>query len=1557
MKDLITAAYLKEMYPGLLFDNSPVGIYYYNVEGVILDCNSKFCEIIGADRAQLAGLNTITALHDEDVVNATIESLNTGFSKVEKVYTSVTGKKSTPIILELRGITNGNNQIIGGIAYVQDVTSKFELFDKYNRAESSFRGVLNNIPMFGVVIAADGKILETNNYFTHYLNEKNSSFAGEDFFDSFFRENDRPLARKYFFSDNTSLNKYSDNIFELVKNETDSKIVSWTLTPRFNTEGNLDNIVCIGEDVTEKVKYTFEKFENERRLKHALSGSGQGVWEIDFVERIIYLDATFLKLLELPLSRSEFSLTEIAGMVHKDDIPNLVSLFREFRKGKKEVFDIELRVYQRRSQNYKWAMLTGSVMESDDQNRATRIIGTQVDIDTKKLQGRFLEIERDYALCLNQSISFENLIKQSLHSILKLADTSSGGIYLSNEDKSLSLRYHTGLSKEFVEEVKYYPPDAAQVKMVSFGKPLFRLVEGENESYTKENVIGAAIFPLVKDGVAYGAINIGFKSRINYDIANRTRLENFALVITSAISKVIAEDKLTQSEAKYRNFIRQTTDAIACVEYDPVVTRSRDVEEQLGKLCAGKLVDANEAFVNIFQFEDRDSLLGKGVDEIFPFESTHCNLLFREFIYRNHKLNDYEYSFKNKSSDIIHTIVNFDCFSKDDKLHQIWITFKDITRIKNVEFALAESESKYSTVVENASEIILVHVDGIIKFVNRSALKYTGFNMSEILNANILDFVHPADHNIVLENLAKRQDNEPAVNSYVIRLLKKHGGWFFGEIFGQIIEYEESKAFLIFIQDVTLKIENERKLRESEENYRLLTETSYDGIAKINSDGIFNFSNKANAEISGYEINEVIGKHISEMLPPEERDTNERILKIVFAGSSYDGEGSIKKKSGELVPVSFSIAPIRTDELEVEEAVIILRDITKRKKFENELKESEARLRKLFEQIPAIIWTTDEKGILTSVTGSALNSIQIDVPAILGSNFSSAVDFYAGADHYSKYAKTIAAGKTYTIEQQVQGRIFDIVADPLRNEKGEIIGAIGIALDVTERRKVEEKITQLSAAVEQSATSIVITDLTGNIEYVNNKFVEVTGYSREEVILHNPRILKSGELSKENYSELWSKILSGEEWTGEFHNKRKNGELFWERAVISPIKNSSGEITHFLAVKEDITQFKKVQDELEKYRNHLEELVAERTSMLRLTEERFRKLAVYSKDIIIRFDLEGEIIYYNPALSRFIQNKDKGNIKSIADLTLIENLRSDFHAVIAEVTSLKSQIIREMNFPGNYWFEWTFIPEFDEQKEVENVIAFAHDITERMKLEEKMRKALSTEKELNKLKSNFISMASHEFRTPLTAILASADLLEMFGRSWDEKKFNEHTAKIQNAVEEMTTLLDEVLTLSRYESGKSLYNPSLGDIIKFVLDVIETTKLTDFFNHKIETKFDLDTKFHNFDSKLLTQILTNLLTNAFKYSEKNSKVYIELSESEENLIFKVKDEGIGIPFEEQKHVFDPFFRGTDVQEIMGTGLGLSIVSESVKQHDGFMKFYSEPGVGTEFLVYLKKKYE
>jgi PAS domain S-box-containing protein len=219
---------------------------------------------------------------------------------------------------------------------------------------------------------------------------------------------------------------------------------------------------------------------------------------------------------------------------------------------------------------------------------------------------------------------------------------------------------------------------------------------------------------------------------------------------------------------------------------------------------------------------------------------------------------------------------------------------------------------------------------------------------------------------------------------------------------------------------------------------------------------------------------------------------------------------------------------------------------------------------------------------------------------------------------YDKYIRSPLTpdglqGEGWYAAMNGKDRFIFFDATPVRDSAGKITAAIETLQDITERKEAEESLRLLSQAIEQTPTAVVITDCEGTIEYVNPYFSKVTGYAAEEAIGQNPRILKSGWHPPEFYSELWKTILAGSIWRGEFRNKGKNGELYWENMSISPVKNAAGRITHFVAVKENITERKWAEEELHRWNRELESKVEERTRQLLASQEelvRQEKLAI-----------------------------------------------------------------------------------------------------------------------------------------------------------------------------------------------------------------------------------------------------------------------------------------------------------------------------------------------------------
>ncbi|MEO0373656.1 MAG: ATP-binding protein [Cyanobacteria bacterium P01_A01_bin.17] len=247
------------------------------------------------------------------------------------------------------------------------------------------------------------------------------------------------------------------------------------------------------------------------------------------------------------------------------------------------------------------------------------------------------------------------------------------------------------------------------------------------------------------------------------------------------------------------------------------------------------------------------------------------------------------------------------------------------------------------------------------------------------------------------------------------------------------------------------------------------------------------------------------------------------------------------------------------------------------------------------------------------------------------------------------------------------------------------------------------------------------------------------------------------------------------------------------------------------------------------------------------------------------------------------------------------------------------------------------------------IMAIIRDITERKKAEQDIRNSLEKERELNELKSRFVAMTSHEFRTPLATILSSSELIEHYSHKWPEEKKKKHLRRIQVSVHHMTGLLNDVLLLGKADAGQLQFQPIPIQLIEFCEDLVESIQITTE-NHEIHFTHSGDFTDVKMDEKLLRHILGNLLGNAVKYSPLGGNIYFDIQPLENHIIFKIKDNGLGIPKSEQENVFNSFNRASNVGTISGTGLGLAIVSKSIDLHGGKISFESQEGEGTTFTV-------
>ncbi|HEY0899505.1 MAG TPA: ATP-binding protein [Sphingobacteriaceae bacterium] len=357
----------------------------------------------------------------------------------------------------------------------------------------------------------------------------------------------------------------------------------------------------------------------------------------------------------------------------------------------------------------------------------------------------------------------------------------------------------------------------------------------------------------------------------------------------------------------------------------------------------------------------------------------------------------------------------------------------------------------------------------------------------------------------------------------------------------------------------------------------------------------------------------------------------------------------------------------------------------------------------------------------------------------------------------------------------------------------------------------------------------------------------------------------------------------------------------------------------------------------------------------RLSEEELRSLINSVKDYaIFRLDRNGTILNWNAGAENllgyteteivgrsfwvFYAPEDRNNGEPEKNLTL--TIRQGH---------LEEESWRIRKDGSRFWANVYMIATHDSHGTLNGFTKVVRDFSIRKQLDEEKNRALEKEKELNKMKSNFVAMASHEFKTPLTSIQLAANAISTFR---DQKVQEKYIDKIITNVGTLMSILEEFLSLEKMEEGKMVVNSDVFNIREVTEKVCEEAKLTDthqvICTHEGESLFCLDRMIYK-------QILTNLVSNAIKYSPEDSSVFVSTASSKPLLTIKVRDHGIGILPEDQKHLFERFFRASNVTGIKGTGLGLHLVKGYVDMLDGSIDIKSEPGKGTEVTVVLKEQ--
>ncbi|WP_271251724.1 CBS domain-containing protein [Pseudanabaena sp. Chao 1811] len=513
--------------------------------------------------------------------------------------------------------------------------------------------------------------------------------------------------------------------------------------------------------------------------------------------------------------------------------------------------------------------------------------------------------------------------------------------------------------------------------------------------------------------------------------------------------------------------------------------------------------------------------------------------------------------------------------------------------------------------------------------------------------------------------------------------------------------------------------------------------------------------------------------------------------------------------------------------------------------------------------------------------------------------------------------------------------------------------------ELLERKRAEAALKDSEELFRQLAENIqqvfYLTDIkNSSILYVSPSYENIWGKSCQS-LYDNPRsyIESVYPSDREIVINAHQRKLLGENTAVEYRIIRPDGQVRWIFDRTFTIRDRNGEVYRVSGIADDISDRKNAELNLKQLNQELESRVAERTHDLQ------SQLAAIeaSTDGIAIINEQGEYTFINAAHLEIFGCQDAGEVigktwKVFYYPEEIERMEKEVFPIIEANQKWRGEAIAKRR-DGS-----TFVEELSlTMVKGIGLICVCRDGTERKQMEESIRQALAKEQELSELRSSFISIASHEFRTPLTVISSSSVILETYSDRLSEEKKKIHLQRINSSVNHMVHLLDDVLTINRAEANKLEFKPKTVDLVSFCQNLIAelqitTTKHKLIFavlqNNEIEpTLTSLDAYC---DIKLLRQILTNLLSNAIKYSPQGGIVHLRLTQQDKNLTLQIQDSGIGIPIDSQSQLFSSFYRAENVGNISGTGLGLSIVKKCVDLHNGLITIDSQEGKGTTFNV-------
>ncbi len=513
----------------------------------------------------------------------------------------------------------------------------------------------------------------------------------------------------------------------------------------------------------------------------------------------------------------------------------------------------------------------------------------------------------------------------------------------------------------------------------------------------------------------------------------------------------------------------------------------------------------------------------------------------------------------------------------------------DITMRKRAEEALAESEGRFRDFAEASSDWMWeTDAEGRFSYISERIVDVLGLKPGRLLGKTREELAEDGKANVDWQRYRRQIDQRKPFRDFQydtvdtdgeIRTLRSSGRPRFAED-GTFLGYRGTG------NDITESLATERREAETRQRFLDAIETVPVGFALYDVEDRLVLWNRLYESFSSTSVNLRVGVTFDEVLrtsiegsPIKAAEGREKEWIAERVAHHKNPKGPLVLKRGE------KWLQIREHKTPDGSILLIIVDISDIRRAEESLRESERQLRAILDNIPDLAWLKDRDNQIITVNTVFSQSCGLSLGELIGKTDLDIWPPELGKLYFADDQEVVETGNRKRVEEQIQradgNRIWvETIKAPVLDEHGQVVGTVGTARDITERRNAEQELRKLSTAVEQSPAAIFIMDPEGTIEYANPKFCETTGYSLDEVVGHTPELLRTDYVEPGQFERMWQAITTGQEWRGEMRNRKKSGDHFWTSVAISPITDDNGKITHLLSIAEDTTEKRRMDEQL-----------------------------------------------------------------------------------------------------------------------------------------------------------------------------------------------------------------------------------------------------------------------------------------------------------------------------------------------------------------------------------------